>query len=544
MKSFARVTKLSNIGGRADYISNPERQENIVALSPAVDWKPYHDYERTHQRTDTANNEGREVVVSLPNEWERLTHGELETRAQALAVTAAGKATDMQWAVHWNKAHTNLHLHVIFSERQREKNVGKYDRDIYLTNEGKVARRKADRATDASGKVKPPVHRKGEEQGDFTAKDTRYKSRAWVHTMKEDLRQELTRLGASIEKPAPLYQYHEGKGKEAPRIAEKNVVIRENNERLKALEKAGYNAQRAKETMIKLHGEKRLPVLYLKDGIPQITHFITPSKAVELMERTKDTIPEPSREAPARPAAPISEPTPETRSTAPPFSFTALIEAQREFYRQTYALNDTRTPLNNAVVNAPAECKQALKDLEAARKNLSAAQYERSKCHFWQRDEKTAADAKIKKAANDSKVAFDTLKKHGVSAYRDNSEMNGRNLSDDDMKCIRDRTKWQIDDLQRKADYEARFALPDDALKGSQDAQNAARERFTSLCREIPPDRRKETVEALKAALQDDKKGAVGIGAMRAIEAVQRVVNKELPQERDLSRTHQRGRSR
>lgn len=33
MKSFARVTKLSNIGGRADYITNEKKQEAILAKS-------------------------------------------------------------------------------------------------------------------------------------------------------------------------------------------------------------------------------------------------------------------------------------------------------------------------------------------------------------------------------------------------------------------------------------------------------------------------------------------------------------------------------
>ena len=46
MKSFARVTKLSNIGGRADYITNEKKQEAILAKSEAVDWKPYRDFER------------------------------------------------------------------------------------------------------------------------------------------------------------------------------------------------------------------------------------------------------------------------------------------------------------------------------------------------------------------------------------------------------------------------------------------------------------------------------------------------------------------
>lgn len=141
MKGFARVTKLSSVGGRADYISNPDRQESIVAASAPVDWKPYHDYEMANQKTDRRNNEGREVVIALPNEWAALSRGELSRRAEKLAVTAAGKDTDMQWAVHWNKAHTNLHIHVIFSERQKEKEPGRWDRDIYLTDDGKVARR-------------------------------------------------------------------------------------------------------------------------------------------------------------------------------------------------------------------------------------------------------------------------------------------------------------------------------------------------------------------------------------------------------------------
>ena len=201
MKGFARVTKLSNVGGRADYISNPDRQESIVAASEPVDWKPYHDYEMANQKTAARNNEGREVVIALPNEWAALSRDELTRRAEKLAVTAAGKSTDMQWAVHWNKAHTNLHIHVIFSERQREKEPGRWDRDIYLTDEGKVARRKADRARNEDGSFKPPVHRKGDLKDGFTAKDPKYVSRGWVPAMKQQLREQFAALGVELEKP-------------------------------------------------------------------------------------------------------------------------------------------------------------------------------------------------------------------------------------------------------------------------------------------------------------------------------------------------------
>ena len=85
MKSFARVTKLSNIGGRADYITNEKKQEAILAKSEAVDWKPYRDFERANQRTATANNEGREMIIALPNEWAKLPPAELHARANTIA---------------------------------------------------------------------------------------------------------------------------------------------------------------------------------------------------------------------------------------------------------------------------------------------------------------------------------------------------------------------------------------------------------------------------------------------------------------------------
>lgn len=226
MKDFARVSKLSDIGGRGDYISNPKRQEKILAKSAPVDWKPYQQFEQENRRTAKQNNEGREVVISLPNEWAKLPKWELARRAQSIAETAIGKSTDLQWAVHWNKAHTNLHLHAVFSERQRE-DQGVWDRDIYQTADGKVARRKADRAKGEDGKDLPPVHRKGEPKGNFTAKDPRYATKAWVYEMKAAVKQHMEdRWRVKFDKANLLNEYHEGKGKDAPKIRAKNEVIR------------------------------------------------------------------------------------------------------------------------------------------------------------------------------------------------------------------------------------------------------------------------------------------------------------------------------
>lgn len=232
MKGFARATKLTNIGGRADYISSPDRQEEILAKSAPVDWEPYQRFEQANQKTATRNNEGREVVVALPNDWARLRRAELTRRVDQLASMIVGPGREAQWAVHWNKARTNLHVHVIFSERQRIADPGRWDRDVYRTEDGKIARRKADRAKGPDGKELPPVHRKGELKEGFTAKDTRFKERGWLHDLKGQLQTEMQqRWRVKFDEKGLLHEYHEGKGngKEATRIREKNEAIRATN---------------------------------------------------------------------------------------------------------------------------------------------------------------------------------------------------------------------------------------------------------------------------------------------------------------------------
>jgi len=233
VKVFCMATKLTDIGGRADYITSERRQEDIVAVSPTVDWKPYQDFEKANQKSKEPNNQGREITIALPNEWAELDKSELESRAKSLAEKAVGKSTDLQWAVHWNKTKNNLHMHVIFSERTKTQSAGKYTQDVYLAADGRVARYKADRARDADGNIKPPVHRKGDDKGSFTAKDTRYKAHSRQFEVMEAVEKEFKRFGVVIEPPELVAQYHEGKGGAASRIQAVNKAIRESNENYK-----------------------------------------------------------------------------------------------------------------------------------------------------------------------------------------------------------------------------------------------------------------------------------------------------------------------
>lgn len=228
MQSFVRATVLHNVGGRAKYISNGEKQEEIVVQSEKVDWEPYAEYERVHAQAKQGVKivEGREYVIDVPNSWYvTLTTDELQRRCQSIAEEAIGKSTDMQWALHWNKNRTNLHIHVVFSERTRE-DKGVWDRDIYHTADGKVARRAADRARDADGNVLPPVFRKGQSKGDFSSKDRRYVGKKNLIDTKERVEKHMTeRYGVAFDVRAPLHQYHEGKGKDAAIIHEKNLCV-------------------------------------------------------------------------------------------------------------------------------------------------------------------------------------------------------------------------------------------------------------------------------------------------------------------------------
>jgi len=329
LKSFARVTKLSNVGGRADYISDPKRQENIVAVSPAVDWKPYQDFERANQKSAGKNNEGREVMIVLPNEWKKLSVDELSKRAQKIAVAAIGKDTDMQWAVHLNEAGTkdskgnirevdNLHMHVVFSERTKTGEFSRYDRDVYHTDDGKVARSKAQRAKAADGSEKPPVHRKGDVKGGFSAKDPGYKDYRWKDAAKERVAAEMERMGATIEPPDPIHQYHEGKGHNAPEMRQYNEVIRLLNAKLKECEPAqsdrggghapgtvkvdGLNdrVQRAKALIIELLKKRVFPVFHKVDGKWRLSFAKTADDAKAAMTRGDAA----ARPAPAQPTAP------------------------------------------------------------------------------------------------------------------------------------------------------------------------------------------------------------------------------------------------
>lgn len=228
MHAYCRITKITNAVGRADYISNEKRQEDIVAKSKdEVDWKELHQFEHENRRSMVQNNDARELIIALPNEWGGGRVEEIEKRCDELAEELIPDGYEKQWAVHWNQSHTNLHMHLMFAERQRlEYDCRRWDRDIWIDANGKVARRSADRVT--------LLHKKGSPKDKlYDVKNPRFKTKSWLRETRDKVKEFLASYMIRIDDPNPLHQIHVGKGKDAPRREMANDIIRAANEEIR-----------------------------------------------------------------------------------------------------------------------------------------------------------------------------------------------------------------------------------------------------------------------------------------------------------------------
>lgn len=90
-------------------------------------WQFYHEYELKHQHNSgQAQNEAREILLPLPNGLASKLKGattekqkeKLKKICDALAKEIIGENHDYEYAVHWNHSRTNLHCHLMFSERE------------------------------------------------------------------------------------------------------------------------------------------------------------------------------------------------------------------------------------------------------------------------------------------------------------------------------------------------------------------------------------------------------------------------------------------
>lgn len=217
---YSRVAKISNAEGRSEYITDEKRQEEIVLHSENMQysWEEHSAFERAHQKTNVANNEALEVHIALPNKLADRPD-DLRKICDNLAHEIVGENKDYEYAVHWNHNRTNLHVHILFSERENQMDLEPkvYKKDIWQDKDThKLAKANAENAE--------LVHKKGEVQRDkegnikyqtdiFKAKDTKFIKSSFVH--------EKNRI---VEKVMKSYGYNlEYQDKDSPYLAQKKL---------------------------------------------------------------------------------------------------------------------------------------------------------------------------------------------------------------------------------------------------------------------------------------------------------------------------------
>ena len=192
--SFIQMSKLSNVKGRISYITSPARQENLYATYHTADAAFWTSLARENQQefkrsgTEGTCIEAREFIIALPEKFTRydpqrvLTKFTEEFQKRYNVECVSG--------LHHNKAKTNYHIHLIFSERRLlpEPVVKVATRNMFYDEVGKHVRTKKE-ITGEDGQIRPgcTVIKKGEvyESHMFSVKDARFKQEGFVAEVKE-----------------------------------------------------------------------------------------------------------------------------------------------------------------------------------------------------------------------------------------------------------------------------------------------------------------------------------------------------------------------
>ena len=159
--SFIRMSKLKDVCGRVDYISNPKRQEHLYATYSTVEsefWQhlseqAQYDFWKSNQPTGKCI-EARELIIALPESLQQSDSDLLLKLFTEKFRTEYGMQCTA--ALHHNKTKTNYHIHLIFADRDvLEKTEVKYaTRNMFYNEDGRHVRTKKE-ILDEEGNVRP-----------------------------------------------------------------------------------------------------------------------------------------------------------------------------------------------------------------------------------------------------------------------------------------------------------------------------------------------------------------------------------------------------
>ena len=160
MKNLVRIQKITNGRGSIKYITKDSKGEILASYSTQSmnEWEILFDYnqqkfneekEKGNWMMDQRSSDGKEAkaveakmfVVALPNE--RAKQNPKELVKELADDWVSENQTDCYIALHWNKTHTNLHAHILASERKKKESpsVRRAKRNRYYDVNGKECKK-------------------------------------------------------------------------------------------------------------------------------------------------------------------------------------------------------------------------------------------------------------------------------------------------------------------------------------------------------------------------------------------------------------------
>ena len=249
---YARATALPNVCGRIDYISNPKRQENLLAFCDSttelLDGQFWQVLARESQQAfelygqksrlikDSKTGEmvekklhccqGREIHIALSNAL--LDRLEADEIAQILVDEFQEKlGLQVAAAIHKNKKKNNLHAHVILPERQllQEPVIKIAERNLFFDADGRRRYKKSE-ILDENKQLLPGcrIVKKGEiyEQRYFSAVDPEYSYKRWLADVKTNVI--LPLRNGKLRGDIDITEYDPSTGKLAYQHVGKNIL--------------------------------------------------------------------------------------------------------------------------------------------------------------------------------------------------------------------------------------------------------------------------------------------------------------------------------
>lgn len=198
---YARQTVLHDVKGRLDYIGSAQRQENLLGyVDGAAErlqgqyWKTVADESQLafaqHGGHSKRAVEGRELVIKLPNSL-------LDEHTPDEVCRVLAESFEQRYhrpaavALHYNQTKSNLHAHLIYSERELllKPTVKVAPRNLFYDEQGRRRYKKGE-ILGENGKLRPGcrIVPKGEvyERRCFGAADPRYCTRTWLASAKRE----------------------------------------------------------------------------------------------------------------------------------------------------------------------------------------------------------------------------------------------------------------------------------------------------------------------------------------------------------------------